>query len=258
MTSNDRPPNTQFVDKLSSYLTECNKEGHGRLETLSDYFKNFTGGRFEVFGENDPFKITTDDIVAVTMLSMEIRSTTRSGITPRTILSLIEVQKHTDEIENQLKRLTLNHADSPITDSLENLSQNELESLITGASSPAQDLLKHLFPIFRQTQTSESNKWVAVSKLLSRKRPGLLPIRDNKVASRLGYSMPSSVDTYLSEWWTDWHWAITANDNIHIKNRLSELQTQLGEVEGLDFVPSLIRIADVLVWNGCTCNVKLQ
>jgi hypothetical protein len=251
LTTIDRTPNTKFVDKLSSYITECSKDGHGRIAILSNYFKNFTGGKFEFFGDNNPFKITTDDIVAVTMLSMEIRYSTRSGITPRTILSLMEHQEH---IEALLRRLQDNRSSSPTSSTLETLSEEELSGLLTGETSAAQELVSFLFPLFSQVKVSESKKWVAVSKLLSRKRPGLLPIRDNKVATRLGYSMPMSQNSYLADWWTDWHWAITANENMHIKNRLSELQAQLAEDKELEFVPSLIRIADVLVWNGCTCN----
>ena len=103
-------------------------------------------------------------------------------------------------------------------------------------------------------KVSANKKWVAVSKLLSRKWPALLPIRDNKVAKRLGYEKSPNEQQFLSEWWKDWHAALTPSNDNQIHKRLTEIREQILKPAKLKVDPSLLRIADVLVWDRCKCK----
>lgn len=89
---------------LPKYLAVCPDHcGHRNpVEIVTDYLKN-DGGHFETYGQNNLGRITSDDIIAVTFLSMEIKRTTGSGLTPR---FAIEIQEPTTEVQNLLMELS--------------------------------------------------------------------------------------------------------------------------------------------------------
>jgi hypothetical protein len=78
----------EFATNLEKFLYDCDANcEHPDVKTiLKNYFSSYTGGNFETYGHNDPFAINSDDLIAVTMLSMEIKQQTRSGISPQAIL----------------------------------------------------------------------------------------------------------------------------------------------------------------------------
>ncbi len=49
---------------------------------------NYTGPAFDVYGENNPTAITSDDLIATTMLSIQVNENSDSSIRPTAILKL--------------------------------------------------------------------------------------------------------------------------------------------------------------------------
>jgi len=48
----------------------------------------YTGAAFDLYGHNDPFAIASDDLVAVTLLSISVNEHSTSGIRPSAILKI--------------------------------------------------------------------------------------------------------------------------------------------------------------------------
>ena len=244
----------RISENLSKYLAvgpdHC---GHRNpVEIVTDYYLKNDGGYFETYGQNKLGRITSDDIIAVTFLSMEIKRTTGSGLTPR---FAIEIQEPTSEVQNLLMELS---SKLPSTDPkllcITSVNREEFLKIMCNRKSPAQNLVQALMNQTRDEKVSANKKWVAVSKLLSRKWPALLPIRDNKVAERLGYEKSTSEQNFLSEWWKDWHEALIPGRDNQIRKRLTEIREKIRQSAKLKFDPSLIRIADILVWDRCKCK----
>ena len=247
----------EFQKRLNKYLSDCsvNKEHTGNLDLLRDYFRVNTGGHFETYGINDPTTITADDLIAVTMLSMEIKRTTKSGISPR---SALLISQHREELGEHLRLLADSLDKAKSTRNLEDLSKDDAKRILLDESSPAQMLIRQLLDLLSDSERSPNTKWVAVSKLISRKQPSLLPIRDRRVARRLGYGHHPNSAKFLADWWNDWHEALTTENQYRFRTRLKELQSALATSTEVNFTPSLIRIADVLVWSRCDCDQLLE
>lgn len=246
--------NSSIADRLTLYLKDGDDladhaDHRSPLQTLQQYFTEKTGGMFEAYGRNDPFSITADDLVAVTMLSMEIRLNTRSGISTRSALIL---EEKSPEISGLLREIT--SADNRDLDwNLEDCGADELHAVVLDDTSPVMRLVDLLSPVL-SPDVSPSNKWVAISKLLARKRPGLLPVRDRTVQMRLKFGQQRTLHDHLAEWWTGWHDALHQDAGGSIRRDVKLLQDELVATTNLSIVPSLVRIADVLVWNRCTCK----
>ena len=82
MDGSSSEPSGSFQQRLHRAL----HLGHGHpepgvthsVEAAADAVRSYTedeytGAAFDGFGENDPVKITSDDLIAVTMLSIQIR-----------------------------------------------------------------------------------------------------------------------------------------------------------------------------------------
>jgi hypothetical protein len=244
-----------FATNLEKFLYDCDaKCEHPDVKTiLKNYFNSYTGGSFETYGYNDPFAINSDDLIAVTMLSMEIKQQTKSGISPQAILKIEENSKKISSLLTELQGS--DNSISPMDISLDQISKYDAEKLLTSADSIAHQLNQIVLPLLSDNM-SPNKKWVAASKLISRKRPSLIPIRDQKVVRRLTKGKIQSPENYLTEWWGQWYDAL-ASSKFSIKDRLTDIQHEYysGKPKPI-FTPSLIRIADVLVWNGCDCNAR--
>lgn len=177
----------------------------------------YTGRAFDVYGRNDPFAITPDDLIAVSMLSISIRESSNSALRPSAI---VELQTHSDQIESLLKQL-------PATRELHTLNADEFDSWL-GPDSPG----TKLYELLRQRISFPR---VATHKLLARKRLLLLPIRDTVVERVL--KMGDGDD----DWWQPWWLALSTDDAL--VSRLREIR-DLAETPYL----SLLRIADIVVW----------
>jgi hypothetical protein len=135
------------------------------VDALRRYFNSetYTGGRFERFaGGGDRSEVadrfTSDDIVAVSMLSVRIPG--------RASLALV------DEPDPRIRELL---AHIPVTIALH---QAEAAEHVTPTSAAAQ-----LWSILDKI---EGISWVTAAKLLARKRPALLPVYDRVVRAALG------------------------------------------------------------------------
>lgn len=74
---------------------------------------------------------------------------------------------------------------------------------------------------------------MATSKLLARKRPRLIPVRDSVVAGVLGM-------TNSTTWWRPWWEALSSDQRI--TDRLAAIRLDS------DANVSLLRIADIVLW----------
>jgi hypothetical protein len=177
----------------------------------------YTGAAFDVYGRNDPFAVTPDDLIAVTMLSIPVNETNRSAIRPSAILDL---QAKSDEIESLLNQL-------PLDRDLHTLTQDEFDSWL-GSGSPGEMLyvlIRHRISFPR----------VATHKLLARMRPLLLPIRDTIVERALGLNRRND------KWWRPWWVALSTDDAI--VPRLRAIRQRAGT-----HYLSLLRVADIVIW----------
>jgi hypothetical protein len=244
-----------FASNLEKYLYDCDATcEHTDVKTiLKNYFNSYTGGNFETYGDNDPLAINSDDFIAVTMLSMEVKQKTKSGISPQAIL---KIEENSEEISSLLTKLQVpENSISPIDSSLDQISKHDAERLLTSVDSIANQLNQMILPLLSDNM-SPNKKWVAASKLISRKRPSLIPIRDQKVVRRLTKGSAQTPENYLTEWWSHWYHTLTSSE-FSIRDRLTDIQNEYSSSKPKPtFTPSLIRIADVLVWNGCDCNTR--
>jgi hypothetical protein len=185
-------------------------------EAVRSYTEDdFTGAAFDRFGHNDPVGITSDDLIAVTMLSIHIRERSTSSLRPSSILAL---ESLTDRITDLLSQV-------PADRELHTLAPDEFERWL-GPGSPGDELYWLL-------RKGAAVPRVAVYKLLARKRLLLMPIRDTVVERALGQTQ--------DEWWRPWWEALTTESEI--VSRLA----QIRQKSGADHL-SLVRVADIVLW----------
>ncbi len=185
---------------------------------LKGYLTEFDGGHFETYGSNDPERITADDLVAVTMLSIGIMRNSRAGITPSHAVAL---ERESQSIRELLEQV-------PAELKIEDLIDSAYASVL-GPGSEAWQLWDTLRGI--------GIPRVARHKLLARKRPALLPVRDSVVERQLNLGDDS---------WRPW-WTIMRNDSV--RERLDRIRSTAGN--GAAHL-SLLRVADILLWRDGT------
>ncbi len=179
----------------------------------------YMGGAFETYGTNDPTAISGDDLLAVTMLSIHIRPHSKAAISPTGILRL----------ETSSKQIELLLTELPTDRDLHTLDDVEFDAWLGPGS--AGDALYSV--VRRQAHLPR----VATHKVLARKRPRLMPIRDTIVEEALGMSTTPA-------WWRPW-WETVHSDE--------EIVARLGTIRHLAGARhlSLLRAADIVVWmNG--------
>lgn len=176
---------------LLSYL------GESAEPLLERYFDSgeFTGGSFERFagGGDRPEvanRFTSDDIVAVSMLSVRIPG--------RAALRINETQQ--DELTRLLSEIPTNVelAASP-------------ESLVASGS--------HADQLWHRLVELPGVEWVTASKLMARKRPHLIPVYDRVVKAAL--NRPDHDD-----WWIPLRAALI--EDPRVVTRLTELRAALS------------------------------
>jgi hypothetical protein len=186
----------------------------------------YTGRAFETYGAArfDHFRITGDDLVAVAMLSMEIKLGTRSGISPDAAICL---DRRSDEISSLLAQI-------PVHVQLHQLQTGEADDLLLDEESPGSQLWHVILDTLSNAgqAPATTNKWVATYKLLARKRPHLFPVRDSKSVTALGSG---------NVWWSAWWGAL--HNNPPIVQALIALRhsADAGHL-------SLLRVADIVTW----------
>lgn len=134
---------------------------------LASYYRldyNYGGASFATLGVNDPYDVRADDLHATAMLSVSVG--------PLATRHMLEPGVHRESV---LSALGTVRAD------------------VTLAQATADDLVA-AFALHRATVEAISNPhvkglsnpWVTASKINARKRPHLIPVRDNVVGKALG------------------------------------------------------------------------
>lgn len=191
----------------------------------SDLRHAFSGRAFDTYatGTSDPNVISGSDLIAVALLSIEIRAKSKSGITPAAALLL---EERSGEVTALLERLDPSLA-------LHELDEKQFMLTLGGEDSPGQLLHGLMLDILRDKR---GNKWVAAHKLLARKRPGLFPIRDKVVSDAVGLGSRSA-------WWRPWWSALTGESGSDIVRGVEEIR-RAADAEHL----TVLRVLDILIW----------
>lgn len=215
-----------FSAKLSK-LFDSNSETHQtNVNYLKTYFGlgkclAFDGAFFDSYAVNsgNPDQIEASDLVAVTMLSMEIRRKSRSGISTSNVLAL---EEHAETIRLHLSEI-------PRDRDLHDLSEEEYKRLV-GDESLGTDLW-HLL------RDEIGMHRITTFKLLARKRPRLFPIADSRTEKKLGHQ---------GNWWRSWHHALSTRPEIVAE--LGRIRQEVGALHAPVLGVSLLRIADIALW----------
>jgi hypothetical protein len=168
----------------------------------------FTGSYFDDLPVEAADSLVAEDIVAISCLSIHVPAAASVQI----------LGQQTNEITGLL-------AEIPKSD-LEDIPFRE-HSERFGEGTSALRLWRLLRNHFGVGQTT-------ASKLMARKRPGLIPIYDSVVGRVTGF--PNADGT-----WRPWHQALSCNDSLTDSLRL------LRNSAGLERI-SLLRILDVVLW----------
>lgn len=198
---------------LDSDLPDAVERAAGLVRTYGA--GGYTGAAFDTYGHNDPLRITGDDLIAVSMLSIHIRERSNAALRPTSILAL-------ERLAGSITELL---AAVPADRDLHTLSESEFERWLGPAS--AGDVL---YWLLREQATIPR---VAVYKLLARKRLALFPIRDTVVEKALRQT--------ADPWWRPWWQTLATSPDV--VGRLEEIRQASGASH-----LSLLRVADIVVW----------
>lgn len=176
----------------------------------------FTGSHFDYLPDAATDTVTADDIVAVACLSIHVPAAASVQILGR---QRVEITSLLSDIS------TLN---------LEDISFVEHE-IYLGEATPA-------FKLWRLLRDHPGVGQTTASKIMARKRPGLIPIYDSVVGRATGF--PNADGN-----WRAWHEALSSNGSLTDSLRL------LRKSAGLDGI-SLLRILDVVLWMHGTSGVE--
>ena len=183
--------NTYRFDDLVNLVKE--NDGEIARSSIDAYFyKNaFTGSAFEeLIDRENPNEITPQDLIAVTMLGVNVPATAARWI-------LVEGKQELSPLLSAIDP----HLD--ISDSDCDLSNG----------SPA-------WLLFSKLAERNGLGRTITSKILAAKRPELIPIYDQHVAAYLGFSK--------EDYWNPWREFMQSDEGRKCANRVSELAIKLG------------------------------
>jgi hypothetical protein len=198
-------PDETALDYLRKYYGLGAWEGHA-----------YTGSHFDGLPATAADKITADDIVAVACLSVHIPAAASVKI----------LGEHAAQIAALL-------ADVPKTD-LEDIPFEDHDKLF-GEGTAA-------LALWRVLRNHKGIGQTTASKLMARKRPGVIPIFDSVVGRVTGF--PNADGT-----WRAWHLALSGD--AALTDGLRNLQ-KCADLERI----SLLRILDVVLWMHGTSGVE--
>lgn len=193
-------------EAASSYLMRY----FGLAEWIGE---EFTGAHFDTFGTNVPNAITADDLIAVACLSKHVPARAALGI----------LGEHSHDIGTLLGYI-------PPDLSLKDIPFEEHDQYF-GNGTPS-------LRLWRLLRRDRSTRWgigaTTASKLMARKRPGLIPIYDSVVGGVTGFDNADGT-------WSAWHHAFATDSEL--VERLESLRLAVG-LHGI----SLLRVLDVVLW----------
>ncbi len=190
-----------------------------RYVTVGADGTGYTGRAFDTLrtATSDPDAITSDDLVAVSMLAIQIRSG-RGAIQPESIIALND---RASDAGACLKAIPRNRE-------LHSISTEEFAHWMGSGSVGEQ-----LWSLIRECGFGS----VATHKLLARKRPLMFPIRDSRVSARCGFRKEDL-------WWSNW-WNAFRCESSELIGSLLDVRARTGVVASH---LGLLRVADILLW----------
>ncbi|MFC5061572.1 DUF6308 family protein [Actinomycetospora atypica] len=185
--------------------------------TLETYWRRtahgrplYSGSRFDDLGDNPPNHLVADDIVAVSMLSVDVPAHA--------------TLRFLDESAAEITRL--------LTAIPADVDLHEAGVGLVDHGSPADDLWSFL----RTNGDTPGAGPVTTSKLLARKRPRLLPVYDDVVRGKLGLRGPQE------------HWLVVQGLLREDPRRVDVLRRARESAKGVPSGVALLRVLDVLLW----------
>ncbi|WP_181150538.1 DUF6308 family protein [Arthrobacter sp. MYb216] len=187
---------------------------NGRPRYSGSQFESFAGG-----GDlREPNKITAEDLIAVSMLSVHVPGQAALGI----------LGTYAEQLGEQLAQI-------PVGLRFEELTEGEFQKFLADGS-PADKL----WEILRQP----GNRWgigqTTASKILARKRPHLIPIFDSVIAKRV--KIPGS-GTQWTRWWDAFHQ--DPAEDVKLVEKLKSIREDAGQTH-----LSLLRVLDIVLWTS--------
>lgn len=188
------------------------------FEVRTDGRPKYTGSKFETFAGGgdivDPNRITSADLIAVSMLSVHVPGEAALGITG----------EFAGEIEELLAQV-------PTELRLEDLTEDEFVTYLDDGSPAGR-----IWALLRQ----RGNRWgvgqTTTSKILARKRPHLVPIYDSVIAGLVGMRDSRSQ-------WRCWWEAFQGDEGRKLIERLAVIRAASGQTH-----LSLLRVLDIVLW----------
>lgn len=189
------------------------------LHCYYDRLGNYAGASFASMGSNPAHDLVPDDLLAVTTLSVSIG--------PRVIRGLLEPGEHRSRVLGALE---------------------EVSESVCLADASAHELLKAsafhdaVLEAIKDPDVGTSNPWVTASKITARKRPHLIPVRDNVIGKLLGHGAVQSRSVY-------WRTLRLVLKEPSIQVALTDTREALRRQHG-DIVvdPSDLRLLDAALW----------
>lgn len=191
---------------LRRYLTDrlaTKKSDPGRAEA-----PYWSGARFENYGDNPPDVITGDDVVAVSLLGVNVPAHAALAITER---QSVDVTKLLNAIDDDV-----------------DLDSDGADKLIR-KDGPAWEL-------WRMLRSHDDVGPTIASKIMARKRPRLIPVQDSVVRSAVGWHAKA-------DFWSGMRDLLRSNDGELVR-RLKNIQEAVPESVHL----SRLRVFDIVVW----------
>ncbi|MGH3601649.1 MAG: DUF6308 family protein [Pseudonocardiaceae bacterium] len=190
----------------------------GALEDFYDPTGNYAGLTFLELGTNDSQSIEIDDLLAITLLEV--------AAIPHAVRQLLEDGKRRGEIADALAAVG------------EDIDLADADASTLEAAANLYSVVK---PMLGGPSAAHSNRWVTAGKLCARKRPKLIPVRDNVVASALGLTN--------RDFRTDWLAFRHLVRDPHVRSGLSTITVRAAATNpDIALVPQLRRLDTVLWW----------
>jgi len=194
---------------------------NARLDRYYDVNTDYAGATFATLGENPTDDIVASDLHAVTMLSVSVG--------PRATRRLLEPGPHRQAVRDALANPALG-ADTVLA----NATAADFEAMW--------ELHLAVKAALSDPHSGSSNPWVTASKLTARKRPHLMPVRDNVVGKALGARALGSASIY----WCLFHSLLNDEDVAKAMLRAREALASAKPEMLVD--TSDVRLLDAALW----------
>ena len=200
--------------------------GDAVVEDVARYYdreSNYAGATFLDLDPVDPYAVTSGDLLAITLLSVQAE--------PQSVRRLLEMTATNREMRHLL---TEEHLPLDADLAMADAATLEAMAALHQAAKRALSL----------DGSANKNPWVTVSKLTARKRPDLFPVRDSVVCKYLG--LQDGRQNYEVDWQVFRH--IIQNDEV--RSRLDAIVDEAATRPGVNIghPNRRLRHLDVVLW----------